>query len=222
MTCGPTANGQYLHTTTNLLASTSDFTVACWVKLTATTGGGTFWMYIGAPSIASLGYNSSGTPQFSYPGNVDNIAGGNLGTTNWNWFAIVVTNSGANYDIYRAIAGAQPSLVSSAAFTAETVAFTDLYVFQDDTNTLRARGQIYGYKEWQAALTLTELTHECRKTYPSRTTSLNRFCPIFNNATAGQDYSGLGRSLTKTGTLTDSILTPAVLYGGPPSRRIQP
>lgn len=214
MPCGPTANGQYLHTTTNLPSSTGDMTVACWMKLTATTGGGVVWEYLGAPSILMLQYTAAGTPQIQYPGNTDNIAGGNLGTTNWNWFAFVITNGGAQYDIYRAIAGAAPSLVSSAAFTAETAAYTDLYIMNDDSNTLRTRGQVSAFKEWTAALTLTELTHECRKTHPSRGANLNRFLPIFNNATAGQDYSGQGRSLTKTGTLTDSVLMPATQFSG--------
>jgi hypothetical protein len=219
MTCGPTANTQDLFTATNLLTIANSWTFCFWRKLTSLTGGGTSVVIVkpaAGPTDAWVAaqYSSAGTPQLVYQGTgtTATVGGGNQGTTNWEWYAYQHDGAGTAY-VYRSINGGAVTLQLTQAVNWSGAAATTMYLMNDEGNANRTRGQVYGYKEWQALLTLEELTHECFKIHPTRSANLNRFIPAFNNATAGQDYSGLGHSMTRDGTLTDSILVPPSQFG---------
>jgi hypothetical protein len=222
MTCGPTANTQDLTSTTNLLALSGKFTFCFWRKLSSLTGGGvsvSIFLVSGGVNNAwcLAGYSSAGTPYLEYEstGTQANIGGGNQGTANWEWYAY--THDGAGTcKVYRSINGAAVALQLTQAVNWSGTAPDRMYLMNNEGNTGRTRGQVYGYKEWSDQLTLAELSHECFKIYPTRGTNLNRFIPALNNATAGQDYSGSAHSLTRDGAaLTDSTLVPPSQWGGP-------
>jgi len=216
MTCGPTG-AQILRTSTNVLSLSAKWSLCFCGKLTSLTSGGVGWVIWknpGGGDYTSFLYTNTGTPRFQVDvGTIVTIGGGNMGTANWEWFGFAHDGAGT-VRVYRSINGAAPSLqlTQAVAYGGDQ---TELLIMNDESVAAgtRFRGQLYGYKEWQDELSLADFTHECFKISPTHA-SPNRFIPAFNNATAIQDYSGNGRNMTKTGTLTDSTLVPPSQYGG--------
>jgi hypothetical protein len=222
MSTGPTTNAQYLSAVTNILDLTVAWSVKFWVKLTSTTGTQNFfviWTSPGGGNYIALWQTGGGAPQFdSDLGTTTPVGGGNMGSTNWEFFCITYDPSGAGtITVWRKIGtGAVASQLSMAPSTPFVAGSNQVIVDNDEGPVSRTRGQILSYAEWAATLTQREVENEASQIRPLRTANLNRWLPILNNAQNGLDWSGAGHSLTRTGTFTDATTMPPVGYGRSP------
>jgi len=78
----------------------------------------------------------------------------------------------------------------------------DILRFMNDSFDDWVDGRIQHVKFWEAALTTAELDNERFVAVPQRTANLAGWWPCLDQPTGSEDWSGLGRNLTQTGTLT--------------------
>jgi hypothetical protein len=201
-----------------VLLTTSAWTAGMWVRQTAATTGQAWTLWSNpASGTCYTGLKSVGAaPWFmDVVGGDSLIAGGNIALNAWECFYLVHDGAGT-MRVYRSQSGGAMTLRLTVGVT--YAAGNEVLQMNDEATAARWRGQVAYVKEWQAALSLAEISYEAFRAKPGRTQNLLRFIPALNNASAGQDFSGLGNSLTKTGTLADASTAPPARWSGRENR----
>jgi hypothetical protein len=195
------AVGDELVRTTNLPPVTS-FTMMGWFKLAASTGGYSTLLGLG-PLSGNNAYLAltAGTSLGVWTGS-GYASGPNL--TIGTWYHIALTVSGTGPGQVQLYLNGVPTITldGNAAVSSQRLSIANDSA-HDWTNGSAAAVKIY-----DAVLTQAEIAAEMAQLAPVRTAGLNSSYDLQNAATAANDSSGNGRSMTVSGTLTTDSVGP--------------
>ena len=181
------------------------FTATGWSYVVADRGAAVYQGVVGLEGTAAGTYNA-----LYWEGSTDGAmrvesgaAGANFASRpavgTWFFWALTSTTAGAGSLI--GYWSAANSNVFNTANTTGQASTTNLLMWGNDSVGSWMDGRLAAIKVWDAVLTQAEIEAEKWKRIPARWANSHLWNPLFN-ATDLSDYSGNGRTLTATGTLT--------------------
>lgn len=216
-------SGNYFSRTTNL-PTIDGFTFTGWWKNVTdlnVVSQIVFELYLDLNNYFEVRSSANGTSMnLAWRSNSTSITADSLGLSAWTigaWQYVAFTVNADAINGYVAIATAAALSTFSATASGGSTWFTptNLRIGQDHSgNASDAVG--FNYKLYQAVLTQAEIEAERWSMLPKRTANLVAWYP-FLAGTRADDYSGLARTLTENGTITEGAAAP-LGWGGRETR----
>jgi hypothetical protein len=190
-----TASGQSYTSTAGLPGTT--YTVTCWIYMVTDRNAVSGVFGVDAAIYNELVTTSDGTTLQVTTGS--NPVGA-FALTPGIWYRIAVTINNQAVVFYHAAVDAaltndQGNLISPLSSP------TTWRIGTSHSSTLWFNGRIAAFKAWSTVLTQAQIERELSFYLPQRTTNLLRFHPFLSAETT--DYSGLGRTLSGSGSTTE-------------------
>lgn len=184
-------------------------TICCWARCTTAGNNGSVIEIASGSGIAARFYSETDN-KWKFVAGVLTPTDLNISDQSWTFLAATF-DTGATGNIYYGTGAA--GLTSVGSYTSPSVTPDTFSLYATRSSTLAFAGLIAHAMLFNVVLTQTELEAQYLRGRPRRTSSLVNYIPPFPDAANTKDYSGGGRNMTASGTLTDTGDRPKVTYG---------